>query len=88
MICVYADQRVSPFGIAGLEYRMEEGRVHYRLNKDVRDEEQDQRRFDYYADFLYKIQDELFDRIDIAPEDVTDKAVFKYIPKIKKMKLT
>ncbi|MBU0976017.1 MAG: hypothetical protein ABIE03_02870 [Patescibacteria group bacterium] len=87
MICVYADQRVSPFGIAGLEYRMEEGRVHYRLNKKVCDEAKDERQFNYYAEHLYKIQDRIFENIDLTPEDITDEAVFKYIPKIKKMNL-
>ena len=85
MICCYADQRVSPFGISTLEYRIEEGRVHYRMNNKV--SWNDTLEWEGFAKYTYKIEEQIFKHCKIKSEEITDKVVAPIIEELKSFKI-
>lgn len=68
-VCAYADMRVAPHGVVSLSERLEDGRKRYEAKGD-------HNTFSYVMGaFLKKIEKQLFEKMDIGPEDVTEKSV-------------
>jgi predicted HD phosphohydrolase len=70
-ICSYADLRVYPHGVVSLDVRLEDGRKRYNVSVD--DERWD------LIDCASKLEQQIFDKCSINPEDITDEALDLYI---------
>jgi hypothetical protein len=70
-IVCYADQRITPFGIAPLQYRMEEGGIHYMANKNITKKEFN-KTWTPLAKAMYKIEKSIFKDISNDPNEITD----------------
>lgn len=72
-ICSYADLRVYPHGVVSLEKRLEDGRKRYDVSVD--DERWD------LIECASKLEQQIFNRCSIDPDDITDDAISSYIGK-------
>lgn len=79
-IAAYADMRVEPFGVTTLAHRLEDGHKRFKLHKPHVSSEVF---FNEMAEFLKKIEQQLFEPVDIKPSDITEESVKKYIPTLK-----
>src|SRR3989344_676326 len=70
-ICEYSDLRVLPYGVGSLKSRMTDLKIRYA--KRAKDEMWNNH--DYLADFIYKIEKQIFEHCKIRPEDITGKKV-------------
>ncbi len=77
-ISAYADSRVAPWGVAGLEERLLDGKNRYI---DVSSVEQEMR--DVLYDSVRQIEKEIFSKCSIKPEDINDESIKPYLEKLK-----
>ena len=80
MICLYSDQRVGPRGILSIDYRFEEGNKRY---KNKYDDSKSNSSFD----FLKKIEEFIFTKCKIHPEDITDEAIEGVMEELKELEV-
>jgi len=83
-IAAYADMRVEPHGVTSLENRLKDGNRRFNLNKPGTG------RNDFFAGmsaYLRKIEVQIFEKSTLKPEDITEEAVQKMIPELKKTEL-
>jgi hypothetical protein len=77
MIFFYADLRVSPNGVTGLEERLAEFRKRHKLF-----EQKDQAEYSKkFNEFALKLEKEIFEYIKITPEAITNEAIKRYYDK-------
>lgn len=79
-IAAYSDMRVEPYGVTTLHHRLEDGHKRFKLHKpgvsnDVF--------FNEMAEFLKKIEQQLFSPISLNPSDITEQTVQQYIPALR-----
>ena len=78
-ICIYADNRVTPFGVVSAEEHSLEAMERYK-NHPLAFNEESRSFFNKYL-FLTEIQ--IFSNSKIKPEDINDESVANYIEKLK-----
>ena len=83
-IAAYADMRVEPYGVTTLAHRLEDGHKRFKLHKPFVSNEVF---FNDMAQFLEKIEQQLFKSIEIKPSDITEESMKKYIPTLKAFEL-
>lgn len=76
-ICAYSDMRIAPFGVSGLEERMADLRVRYQNHPEGT------KKRDVFEQSLREIERQLFARLDIKPEDITEEAIAERRKKLK-----
>ncbi len=74
--------RVGPYGVIYLNDRMTEGRKRYagRKHSIVTD-------FDSHSLALQDIEKQIFEKMDIKPEDINDEAIESVIEKLKNIEV-
>jgi len=82
IIAAYADMRVSPHGIVSMRERLDEYRKRYKLHEDEGQLEHSKK----FAILSEKMEEELFNKVLIKPEDITNLLAKKYIEKYGKVK--
>lgn len=86
IITTYADQRVTPYGVATLEYRIEEGRVHYHADNKIKHNDYDE--WKQLSEYCYKIEEFLFNKNKkIKPSDITEDSIKPIISELKKYEI-
>lgn len=78
-ICLYADNRVTPHGVVSIEERNNEARKRYENHPLGFDENER----DFFMKNLREIENQIFSRCKIKPEDVNDENTQKYIDELK-----
>jgi len=78
-ICLYADGRVSPFGVVSINERSLEAKKRYEDHPNKFDEE---RRI-FHNTNLNLIEKQIFSHTKIKPEDITDDSIKDYLKKLK-----
>jgi hypothetical protein len=69
-ICCYSDMRVGPYGIISINQRVDDLKVRYKgkvLDKD--------NQIENWRMFLIKLEEQIFSRSNIKPEDVNDESI-------------
>lgn len=79
-ICVYADMRVGPYGVISIQERVADGRKRYEGRKD---KAVGSDKFEFLAQALKEVERQIFERVSIKPEDVTDDVVSKRIVELR-----
>ena len=82
IIAAYADMRVSPHGIVSMHQRLDEYRKRYKLHENKEQIEHSKK----FALLSEKMENELFSKVLIKPEDITNLSAKKYIEKYGKVK--
>jgi len=82
-IRLYADCRVSPFGITSLDKRMEEGSKRYVVQKGKFSAEE----FGNLANFAKKLEQQIFEHCKIKPESIIDENVNPLIQELKRVEI-
>ena len=77
-IVAYADTRVDPHGVTSQNDRLQDGRKRFRINKKASTNEY----FESMAAGLKKIEKQIFDEIDIEPQDITEEYVKEIVKKV------
>lgn len=74
-IAAYADQRIGPFGVLSLKERFRELKERYaqRDNKNVNNP-----KIDIFIDCAFKIERQIFQHININPEEINDQSITSY----------
>lgn len=70
-ICSYADQRVSPYGVASIQERLAEGKKRYQNHRL----EKGGKTFERLAADLAGLETQIFDKATIQPEDITNTTI-------------
>jgi len=70
-IITYADQRITPFGIAPLQYRLAEGAAHFESNAQLSHEDNLKIWIPLSKSF-YSIEKSIFNNNEINPDEITD----------------
>ena len=78
-ICMYADTRVTPYGITSFEYRMNEAKERYKDHPNAFD---DKKHLNFKFN-LKEIEKQIFSHLKIKPEDINDESVAQDIEKLK-----
>ncbi len=79
-VCAYADMRVSPFKVVSIQERMEDGAKRYANHKNKITDEMRIHKFE----LLNSIENQIFSRLNIKPEDINDTSVQDIIAELKK----
>lgn len=88
MVACYSDQRISPFGIAPLTYRMQEGRIHFRANNNIIDEGNEELvKWEKYSNAFILMEKLLFAKSTLNPDHITDKDLVYYIELVAELEL-
>lgn len=80
-ICVYSDMRVGPHGVLSIEERMADGRKRYEGRKD---KAMGSDFFETQAKALKEIEKQIFEKLSIRPEDITNDNVNEKIVELRK----
>lgn len=78
-ISLYADCRVSPFGIVSFQERFLEGKNRYKNRKNRITDEQ----WKIAEDIILKVENNIFSKCKIKPEDINDETVKPIISELK-----
>ena len=76
-IASYADMRVKPQGVTSLAGRLEDGRTRFSKRQKYYHEA-----FETMSAYLQKIEDQIFSKSHMSPNDITEEAVRVVIPKL------
>lgn len=68
-IAAYADMRVEPYGVTSLQKRLEDGHKRFNLNKPGVSREEF---FWEMAGYLEKIEDQIFEKSQLHPSDISE----------------
>ena len=77
-IAAYADMRVAPNCVTSMEARLDEGRRRFSTLKSY-----DTVFFEKMSGYLTKIENQIFSRCTIKPEDITEEKVRNIIPRLR-----
>jgi len=77
-IVAYSDTRVDPHGVTSQVSRLQDGKKRFRINKKASTDEY----FESMAAGLKEIEKEIFDEVDIEPQDITDEYVKETVKKL------
>lgn len=83
-IAAYSDMRVEPYGVTTLEKRLEDGNKRFKLNKPGKS------RHDFFlemAEYLKKIEQQIFEHISAKPCTITEESVNVLIPEIRTIEI-
>jgi hypothetical protein len=82
-ICNYADMRVGPNGVMSMDDRIQEGRERYkgRIHTIVGDN------FEAQVQALKNIEKEIFGKINIRPDQITDDNIKEIIEELRNYKI-
>ena len=80
IIVAYADMRVSPHGIVTMQERMDEYYKRYKVSEDKKQEEHSKQ----FAPLIKQLEKDLFKKLKIKPEDITNSSTKKYFDYYKK----
>lgn len=81
-ICNYSDMRAAPHGIISMEDRIAEAKKRYAGRKhSITDN------FEPLAQSMRNIEKQVFERVSIKPEDISDEKVDAVIEELKKLKV-
>ncbi len=75
-IVAYADMRVEPYGVTSLTHRLADGHKRFKLHKP---EVKNELFFSQMSQYLKKIEQQLFAKLDMQPEDITEELVQQQI---------
>ncbi len=78
-VCMYADNRVTPFGIVSIEERSLEAKERYKDHPHSFDEE----RRSFFMENMFLIEKQIFSGLNIKPENINDESIVDYIEKLK-----
>src|SRR3989344_1636847 len=81
-IVIYADMRVHPQGVVSLEARLKDGHQRFQLQK-AKEEREDY--FEKMADYLKKIEQQIFIDCRIAPPEIIDKLISPIIETLRQV---
>ncbi len=88
MVACYSDQRISPFGIAPLTYRMQEGRIHFRANNTIIDENNEELlKWEKCSNIFIQMEQRLFAKSTLNPNHITDKDLEPYLKQVAELEL-
>ena len=79
-IAAYADMRVEPHGVTNLEHRLLDGNKRFVIHKPGLN---DEGFFKEMGSYLSKIEEQLFEDLEVTPDDITEKAVSSYFDTLK-----
>ena len=82
-ICIYADNRVTPFGVVSLDDRSLEAKERYKHHPHAFNEES--RKF--FMENMFSIEDQIFFHLNIKPEDINDESIKEYLEKLKNISI-
>lgn len=77
-ICLYSDNRVSPLGVVSAEEHSLDAKERYKNHPHAFDEE---KRI-FFMKNLFLIENEIFSRTNIKPEDINDHSIMSYVEKV------
>lgn len=84
-ILLYADQRVSPYGVTSLRERLEE--VKKRYKNIVSSVWSNEEKANHLIDCSLGIEKQIMEHCKISPEDINDESIKKYIEELKKYEI-
>lgn len=77
-ICIYADNRVTPYGITSIEERSLEAKERYKDHSHAFDEE----RREFFMENIKEMEKQIFSHTKIKPEDINDESIKNYLEKL------
>ncbi len=77
-VAMYADQRVAPMGVVSLADRLIEGGRRYKGRVSDMDED-----YEEHKKCLEQLEEQIFSKCKIKPEDITDEAVASIIEELR-----
>lgn len=83
-ICEYADDRVTPFGVANLAKRLQDLEDRYSQKYPSLQDQQKRKRF---ATWAFKLEQQIFQRASIQPTDITDQSVNARLENLQKFEI-
>jgi hypothetical protein len=81
-ICLYSDQRVSPYGVLPLVDRIRQGRERFRRNKPELAKNEKAGAYENLVNQLLIIERQIFDDNRIKPSGITDQTIVNLIPEL------
>lgn len=78
-IAAYADCRVAPHGVLSLKERLEEGHKRYKKKETYSED----RQWENNKNIMIEIENKIFSRCKIKPEDITDEVVTPIIARLR-----
>ena len=78
-VCMYADGRVTPYGVVSIEERSMEAKERYKNHPYAFNEENRL----HFNKNLNSIEKQIFSHTKIKPEDITDDSIKDYLEKLK-----
>ena len=82
-VCIYADNRVTPFGIVSLNDRSLEAKERYKHHPHAFNEESRQ----FFMENMFSIEEQIFSHSNIKPEDINDESTKEYLEKLKNISI-
>ena len=83
-IAAYSDMRVEPYGVVSLEKRVNDGR---ERNRERITSFADDSTFEKMVEYLRKIENQIFEKISVKPEEITEEKVQTHIQELKQFDL-
>lgn len=80
-ICCYADQRVTPHGVMSLQERLDEGLKRYQDKFMSHETKRGQ-------EHLFLLEQQIFERCNIAPNDITEEKVLPLFEELRNFELS
>ncbi len=77
-ICKYADLRAAPHAVVSLNERLEEAKKRYEGHRNAFDAEQRK----LFKENIEKIENQIFSKCKIKPEDINDETIKPYLEKL------
>lgn len=84
LICEYSDMRVDPYGITTLEQRLKDLEVRYKKRFPNPEHRENRKKF---AQVMQKVEEKLFEQIDLDPEMLTNQTLNDTIEHLKTFKI-
>ncbi len=82
-ICIYVDDRVTPFGVVSVKDRNLEAEKRYKETGRVFDKE----KRDFFMKNMFDIEKQIFSHSNIKPEDITDLSVRDIVEELKNFEI-
>lgn len=83
-ICEYSDMRVTPHGVTSLETRLKDLQKRYA---PIRNSEKDKQRRTRFSQLSQQIEEQLFQEIELLPQQITDTSIQPIVPQLKQFSL-
>lgn len=82
-ICIYADNRVTPYGVVSAEEHSMEAMERYKNHPLAFNEESRS----FFNKYLFSIEDQIFLNSNIKREDIDDESIIVYIKKLENISI-